>query len=121
MPNGAKPGGSVLSVNEVTRLKAPSYTSTLLLATSAAYRKFPDGLLVIARPVETAPDAELFTAMIASLGLDCGAHPLMVPSKVANRKNAVHPCTGNSPVPLKQIPVGEPGPAPVSDGTTTCK
>ena len=38
--------------------------------------------------------------------LDCGAHPLMVPSNVAKMKNADHPCTGNSPVPLKTIPVG---------------
>src|ERR1700730_12062529 len=104
MPNGAKPGGSVLSVNELTRVKVPSYTSTLLLALSAAYRKVPEGLLGMAKPVYTAPGGVL-GAMRASLGLDCGAQPLMVPSKVAKMKKAVHPCSWNSDEPLKTIPV----------------
>jgi hypothetical protein len=46
---------------------------------------------VVAKPVYTAPG--FVTAMIAVLGFDCGAQPLMVPSSVANRKNAGHPCT----------------------------
>ena len=57
--------------------------------------------------------------MIASFGFDCGAQPLMVPSKVANKKIAGFPSTAKSGDPLKTIPVGEPGPAPDSDGTTT--
>src|SRR5271166_6663459 len=59
--------------------------------------------------------------MIASFGFDCGAHPLMVPSKVANKNMADQPCTWKSADPLKTIPVGEPGPAPLSDGTNTCR
>src|SRR5713101_7653602 len=65
MPNGANPDGSVASVKELTRLKFPSYISTLLFARSAAYKKFPDALFVIAKPVYTDPLDELFTATIA--------------------------------------------------------
>src|ERR1700686_722810 len=119
MPKGVKPAGTVPFVNDLTRLNCPSYTSTLLLATSAAYRKLPEVLLVIAKPVYEAPVDELFTAIMASFGLDCGAHPLMVPSRVAKRKNPVHPPTCNPDDPLKTIPVGDPGPAPEADGITT--
>jgi hypothetical protein len=39
------------SESDITRLKLPSNISILLLVLSAAYRKFPEALLVIARPV----------------------------------------------------------------------
>jgi hypothetical protein len=55
--------------------------------------------------VYEAPNSELFTAMIAWLGFNCGAHPLIVPSSVANRKIAGQPCTLNSDDRLKTIPV----------------
>src|ERR1700676_1878112 len=96
MPNGEKPAGIVESVNELTRVKFPSYMSTLLFAVSGANRKFPVALLVIAKPVYTAPELELFTAMIAWFGFDCAAHPLIVPSSVANRKIDAQPCPWNS-------------------------
>jgi len=73
----------------------------------------------MASAVYMAPEAELSTATMASFGFDCGAHPLMVPSKVAKRKMAGHPCTEKSGEPLKTIPVGWPGPLPDADGTTT--
>src|SRR5579862_6305849 len=59
--------------------------------------------------------------MIAWLGLDCGAHPLMVPSSVAKRKMAGQPCTLNCCDPLKTIPVGDPVPLPLTGGTTTSR
>src|SRR6476659_2205180 len=96
--------------------------STLLFAWSVAKRKFALALLVIAKPVYTAPDFELSTAIIALLRSDCGANRLMVPSRVANRKIDAHPCTWNSVGSgelLNTMPVGEPGPALFSDGTST--
>jgi hypothetical protein len=93
MPNGAKSAGSDASVNDFTRLKLPSNMSTLLFAMSAAYKWFPEVWLLIAKPVNTEPLLALFTATIAWLKFDCGAHPLMVPSDVANRKMDAHPCT----------------------------
>src|SRR5229473_4818133 len=119
IPFGAKPAGIVLSVNELTSLKLPSYMSTLLFALSAANRKFPEALLVIANPVYTAP--EFVAAMMALLGSDCGAHPLMVPSRVAKRKIEAHPCTWNSFEPFHTIPVGEPAPEPLAEGISTSK
>src|ERR1035438_5338179 len=119
IPNRGNPAGIVGSVKELTRLKFASYISTLLFQLSAANRKFPDALLVIASPVYTAPEPELFTAMMAEFGFDCGAHPLIVPSSVANRKIEAHPCTWNSCDPLYTIPVGEPAPCPLAGGTVT--
>src|SRR6476620_12632125 len=98
--------------------------STLLFAWSVAKRKFALALLVIAKPVYTAPDFELFTAIIALLRSDCGAHPLMVPSRVANRKIDADPCTLNSfgsGELLNTMPVGEPGFAPLAVGISTTK
>jgi hypothetical protein len=57
-----------------------------LFALSAAKRKFSEALLVIAKPVYTALEPELSTAIMVSFRATCGAHPLMVPSSVANRK-----------------------------------
>src|SRR4029077_16017869 len=98
--------------------------STLLFAWSAAKRKFALALLVIAKPVYTAPDFELSTGIIALLRSDCGPHPLMVPSRVANRKIDAHPCTWNSVAsgePLNTTPVGDPGPAPFAVGISTSR
>ena len=86
IPNGANPAGIVVSVNDFTRLKFPSYMSTLLLALSAAYNEFPDVWLVMARPVYTAPACR--TAISAVLGSKFD-HPLMVPSSVANKNKDV--------------------------------
>src|SRR5882762_7686428 len=110
MPNGANPAGSEESVNDFTKLKVPSYTSTFPFASSAAYKKFPEALFVIASPVYTDFLDELSTARIAWLAFVCGAQPLMVPSSVANRKNVDHPPSWKSEDPLNTIPVGVPGP-----------
>src|ERR1019366_9870773 len=86
IPKGAKPAGIEGSVNEPARLKLPSKISTLLLAASAANKELPDVLLVIASPVYTAP--AVFAPINAVLGSNAD-HPLMVPSRVANRKTEV--------------------------------
>src|SRR3974390_2194046 len=113
MPKGVNPAATVESVNEFTSLKFPSYISTLLLAESAAKRKFPEAVAVIASPVYTAPEDELLTMIVAWLRFTCGDHALIVPSSVANRNNAFHP--------WKTIPVGAPAPFPVAEGITTCR
>src|SRR5215469_6216928 len=51
IPNGAKPAGTVESVNEPVQWKLASYISTLLFALSAANSTFPDVLAVDASPV----------------------------------------------------------------------
>src|SRR5579872_2625880 len=96
--------------------------STRLLAASAANRKLPEGLLVIARAVYDAPLFELSTAMAASKSVSPGAHALIVPSRVSKRKNVGQPWTWNSPVcdGFQTTPVGSPiGPAPGAGGIST--
>src|ERR1700679_4064005 len=117
MPYTAKLDGIELSVNEPTSLKVASKISTLLLAPSAANRKFPEGLLLLARPVYTAPVEG--TATTAALGLTPGFQPLMVPSSVAKIKIAGEPLILKSDVPLKTMPVGVPGPSPPAVGIKT--
>jgi hypothetical protein len=62
---------------------------------SAANKKFPEALLVMASPVYIAGCGFLLavvsTARVAWLMFDPGVHPLMVPSSVANRKTAGAP------------------------------
>src|ERR1700722_8773641 len=95
--------------------------STLPFAMSAAYRKFPEALFVVASPVYIDLFDELFTAMMAWLKFDFGAHPLIVPSSVANKNADGDPPTGNSPVVelLITIPVGDPGPFSPAVGIST--
>src|ERR1017187_312395 len=97
MPNGAKPAGIVLSVNDFTRLKFPSYTSTLLLALSAAYSEFPEVWLVIASPVYDAPACRTPIKALFGEKLD---QPLIVPSSVANKNTDVQVSILNSVDPL---------------------
>src|ERR1700735_3274785 len=117
MPYTPKLDGIELSVNEPTSLKVASKISTLLLAPSAANRKFPEGLLLVARPVYIAPVDG--TAITAELGFTAGFQPLMVPSSVAKIKIAGEPLILKSDVPLKTMPVGVPGPSPPAVGMET--
>src|SRR5580692_7070413 len=91
----------------------------MLLALSAAYRRFPEGWLVMARPVNIEWDAELFTTATPLARFTAGDQALMVPSKVAHRKGEDSPCNWNSDDPLKTFPVGDPGAAPEAGGTLT--
>src|ERR1700723_2385462 len=93
--------------------------STLLFALSAARRTFPDALLEIARPVYEAPGAVTLT--MAASRFTCGAQPLIVPSRVANRKTAANPLILTSGDPLNTIPVGVPGPSPPAVGIKTLR
>src|SRR5215472_17429848 len=93
--------------------------STLLLALSAASRTFPDALLEMARPVKEAPGAVTLT--IAASGFTAGAQPLIVPSRVANRKNVGDPLISKSEDPLNTTPVGVPGPSPPAVGINTLR
>src|SRR5579862_4152371 len=119
MPYTPKLDGIELSVNEPTSLKVESKMSTLLLAPSAANKKFPDALLLLVRPVYIAPVEG--TATTAELGLTAGFQPLMVPSSVAKIKIADEPLILKSDVPLKTMPVGVPGPSPPAVGMETLR
>src|SRR5258708_9223137 len=61
---------------------------------------------------------------MALLGSDWGAHPLIVPSKVAKMKIDAHPLTWNSfgfDEPFQTIPVGDPTPEPFAVGISTSR
>src|SRR6266481_6449232 len=66
----------------------------------------------MARPLYTAPEAELSTAITAPCKLTAGFQPRIVPSSVTNRKNEGPDLeladTANWPVPLNTRPVGVP-------------
>src|ERR1700690_2796131 len=103
MPWGANPAGSFGSVNEPlneVRVKFRSKTSTLPLLKFAAKRKV---LLSRARPLYTAPLAELSkvtTALLAPVQL------AIRPSSVSKMKD---PPPKYPPLPLDTFPVGQPG------------
>src|ERR1700735_323971 len=117
MPYGVNPGVTVGSVNDFTSLKLPSKMSTLLFALSAAKRKFPEGLVLTAKPVYDAPVDG--TAMMAVSGFTDGFQPLIVPSRVAKMKIAGDPPTLKSEDPLKTMRVEVPGPLPLAAGIAT--
>src|ERR1700757_2481842 len=93
--------------------------STLLFALSAASRTFPDALLEIAKPVYEAP--AVVTLTMAASRFTAGAQPLIVPSRVANRKNVGDPLILKSGDPLNTTPVGVPGPSPPAVGINTLR
>src|SRR6266852_6558701 len=98
--------------------------STLLLAASAANRKFSCVLLVTASAVYEALLAELSTAISASNRASPGAHALMVPSRVSKMKNVDQPCTWNSLLcdGFQTMPVGSPiGPLFGAGGISTSR
>src|SRR5437899_6811390 len=87
MPKGAKPAGTSLSLNAPgtwTGWKFESKTSIVPAWKLVAKRKAPEALKPRARPLYTAPEAELSTAMRAWLESTLLFHPAMVPSSVAN-------------------------------------
>src|ERR1700729_310348 len=93
--------------------------SILLLALSAAGESFP-GVLGgrasrgRARPAEGRQSRQRWD-------FTDGAQPLIVPSKVANRKTAGDPLILKSDDPLKTVPVGEPGPSSPFVGINTSR
>src|ERR1700677_2609512 len=103
--------GMVLSPNDFTSLKVPLYISILLWVKSAAYKKFPDLWLEIARPKADALLLELLTAMMAVEG-SLSDQPWMVPSPVSNKNRDTEPSILNSPDLLYTHPMGDPGPFP---------
>src|ERR1700679_2247278 len=117
MPYGVKPAVTVGSVNDFTSLKLALKMSTLLFALSAAKRKFPEGLVLIAKPVYDAPVEG--TVMMAVFRFTAGFQALIVPSRVAKIKTAAEPFTLKSVEPLKTMPVGVPGPSPPAVGIAT--
>jgi hypothetical protein len=66
-----------------------SKTSMVFAARLAARMKFPVLLLSIAKPVYTAPEAELFTITWASVRLEVQTE--MVPSRASKMNNAGDP------------------------------
>ena len=123
---GAKPegtDGSVKFPESVAGVNFESKTSILLLEKFAARRKLPAPLFAIARPVYTAPEAELFATTTAFATL--GFHAEIVPSSASKMKNAADPWERAKSVvdELKTIPVGDPVfPEPAAAGivTTNC-
>src|SRR5579862_3374627 len=104
MLNGAKPGGkfgSAKSPSTVTGEKVPLNTSIVPALKLAAYSSAPRLLLPNARPLYTAPAAELST-MVTAVDPAAPFHPEIVPSSLANRKLAgCPPASTNSDVLLK--------------------
>src|ERR1700730_14439112 len=104
IPWGANPAGRLGSVNEPVNevgLKLRSRTSTLPLLKFAAKRKV---LLTKARPLYTAPLAELSKATVAVL---------LAPVQLATMPSSVSkincPPPKEEPLPLATFPVGQPG------------
>src|SRR5215470_10582153 len=77
-----------------------------------AYKKLPLEELASARPLYTAPEPELSTAITALSRLTVGLQPRIVPSSLENRKiddpDWELAEIANSPVPLNTRPVGAP-------------
>src|ERR1700690_2839148 len=87
---------------------------------SAAYKWFPEAVLLIANPVYAAPvGACTKGATSAWLKFDCGAHPLIDPSSAANKNTVCFPRSSNSDDALNTIPVGDPGPFSPAVGINT--
>src|SRR3954451_1338833 len=110
MPNGAQPAGMFGSLNgSESGLNEASNESTRALWKSAAYRRS----LAVARPVYSAPLAELSTATRALVPLTVGAQPSTWPASVSNRNRegavTLFWLTGKSvTLVLATVPVGPP-------------
>ena len=66
MPNGVKPAGTVASVNEVTQVEVGVvHIHFVVPAIRGKQKIIPEGWLLMASPVYTAPVLELLTAMMS--------------------------------------------------------
>src|ERR1035441_107438 len=123
MLNGANPAGTEGSVNAPamdTGLKLVSKMSILPLEKLAAKSSGAAlvGWALMASPKYTAPVELLSTISCAAVALTAEAQAETVPSAVTKMKLGTFPCTRKPPVPLKTIPVGVEGAAPLADGGT---
>src|SRR5579863_6152439 len=120
MLKGAKPAGiigSLKALGRATGAKLTSKTSTVPACRLAAYRYELEPLVPMARPVYSAPAAELSTITTALPLFTPGFHPDIVPSKVSKRNTAGLPVVNAKPVVLFQtVPVGLPCVPPVLEG-----
>src|SRR5262249_23510317 len=110
IPNGAQPAGIFGSLNgSESGLNEASKESTRALWKSAAYRRS----FRAARPVYSAPRAELSTETMALVPLTVGAQPSNWPASVSNRNRegavTLFWLTGKSvALELATVPVGPP-------------
>src|SRR5919201_1987444 len=128
IPNGAKLEGIFESVNPpgvCTGRKFESKTSILPAWKLVAKRKAPEALKPIARPLYTAPDAELSTAITACVGSTLLFQPAIVPFSVANSSvlgPELLPEEMTKPdVPFVATPVGDEVPVPPGAGIVTTR
>src|SRR5437588_4663249 len=128
MPKGAKPAGILGSRKPpgiATGWKFASNTSIVPAWKLVAKRKAPAALNPMARPLYTAPDAELSTAIMAWVGSTLLFQPAIVPSSVANSSLLGPdwlPDEITKPgVSLVATPVGVPDTIPTGPGIVTMR